>query len=346
MTRGIPERTPNVVQAVRLIAAGIVTASCCAIAAAAPNEPRLGHFTDIEIAFLMKHTPEINKVISSGAVVAYGNVIEPPILVTINQDRVYIGGVQVVPQQHRPEYFFAKRKIDRIHEQYFLEKRSGGHSPEAGARDRALDMMKSGEISKFEFKVGKSGLELIATSKGEEWAYHLDSLCPTSISEKNRFMLDTIFRAYKQRIGASGKPASMSWLHDRFADLKTMGIFATYQFSNEDESVKVKFPCDSFAIGYAFQSDTPRVLASEQRWKAKEHQTQAALDSVVKGLHAGQLLIYTFGFDKRIPSSPGAVKLLKDIALGKSDKAKLSSSLQDVVGLSPEQAEQLLEELR
>lgn len=343
MTRGIPEQTPNAMQVVRPIAIGIIIASCCSFAAAAPNEARVGQLADSEIAFLMKHAPEINRVISSGAVVAYGKVIEPPILLTINQDRVYIGGLQVVPQQHRPEYFFAKRKIDRIHEQYFLEKKSGGHSPEAGARNRAADMMKSGEISKFEFKTGKSGLELVATSKGEEWAYHLDSLCPTSISEKNRFILDTIFQTYKQRIGASGKPASISWLHDRFADLKTMGVLATYEFSDESESVKVKFPCSSFAIGYAFHSDTPRVLANERRWKAKEVQTKAALDGVVKGLHADQLLIYTFGFDKRISPSPGAVKLLKDVASGKADKAKL---VQDVVGLTPKQAEQLLEEMR
>lgn len=329
------------------IIAVIVSAGWCSSAVAATKEPRLGHLTPTEITFLMQHAPEINQVISSGVVVVHGDIIEPPILVTINRDKIEIGGLQVVPRQERPAYFMAKKKADRIHEQYFLQKKSGGQAAEERARRDATDMMNNGELSSFEFKNTKNSLLLTAKSGGKEWPAYLDSLCPAPLSDKYYFVMSTIFRAYNLKKELIGKTAAINWLHARFADMKAMGILGTYQFSDEDETVDAKFSCASHRGGFGFYgAKSPRGLAYEKHWKSKEPETKRELEGIIKNLASGQLLIYTFGFDKKIPSNPAIVKLLEDVASGKLGKAKSASSLQETIGLTPEQVDKLLEELR
>lgn len=328
------------------IIAVIVSAGWCSSAVAATKEPRLGHLTPTEISFLMKHAPEINQVVSSGAVVVYGSVIEPPILVTIDRDRIEVGGLQVMPRQEMPSRFGLRKRLDRIHELYFVEKKSGQASEE-GARRRAEGMKTNGEISSFEFRNKNFGLDLTLALGGEEWGHGMDSLCPTPLSVKYHFILRTLFRAYNLKKAALGKPEALGWLHARFADLKDMGILATYQFADEDETVNARFSCDLFGGGFGFYgASSPRALAYEKSWKAKEPETIRAFDDIVQGLSSGQVRIYTFGFDRKLPPNTGAIKLFRDIASGNQDKEKSRSLLKDVVGLTQEQADKLLEELR
>jgi hypothetical protein len=291
-----------------------------------------------EVDFLLKHAPETNKVVPSGAAIVYGRIIEPPILITINEDRLYIGGVQVTPRQQRASNFRAKRKVDQIHEQYFLKQRHGGRAPaEAGARKQANDMMPESQSARFEFKTGKTGLQLKVTDGDSTWRYHLDASCPASLLDRYLFIIRSVMRAHALRRDADGEKPALEWLHSRFADLKGLGVLSSYEFSDSDEVVRVQLSCNTerTTIGF-YRPQSPSDLAREKRWKAKQAETKQEMDQILHDLAIGQLLIYADSFvEKRALKSTSLTGAKgRDLEWAKSS-----------LGLSPNQAQSVVEEL-
>jgi hypothetical protein len=307
------------------------------------QEPDPSLLTTAETDFLFKNCPETTQLVSSGVVVAYGKIITPPFLIAVDRDMVYAGGVRILPREEKPNYYRAKKRVDEIQTQYFLDKKAGIENPESLAKQRAAEMQKGGRASSIEFLSGKIQ-RLSVSVDGTEWHWGLD-VCPSSVNNKHEFIVWQLGRSFFLRKQTAGKEAAWAWLRARFEDLKMMGMVRSYDIHDTSESVYFEFDCKRGKWGTSFYDPiTPREIAYEKSWKAKEPETQRLVTDIVQHLRAGEILVYSHSFDTHISAKPDGLNLLRRIQQDHGGK-EAEKLLEERLDITTEQAKTLVEEL-
>ena len=320
------------------------------LAAAAPAcraqpAPDLRAPTSDEMDFLAANCPN-NHIIRAGTVVAYGEILEAPLLVTTDQGRILINGAQVVPRPPTDAGLRARMIAGRLHSQFYLDEQKKDARASARIEERLNEMKANRTIDDFQTwkRHGKLAAFLIKAGGGQARAY-LDAL-PPPLSRRYQFLVAAMRGEYLKKEETDGKETAQSWLRARLEELKASGKIEELRMEPEREAAKIRFAGETAAIDYAFGEDkTPFGVAYASRWKARRGETEAAARGIAERLKAGGALIYSYSFEKARPADAAALNALEGVAEGKDADANLAIA-RERLKLTDEQARSLGEELR
>lgn len=303
-----------------------------------------------EINFIAQNCPEIARTASSGAVVAYGKILTPPILVTVLRDRVYVNEIPVRPTQKRSEDFEVRKAADRLEMQFFNDKRRGVSDPLGNVDKRAKLMKASRKLDDYSLSPTKTKAPKLIVHFGNKKEERILDGSPSTVAGKAGFIADVLLREYEIRKDSSSKAEALRWLHTILDDLKQRGIIESVHWSGDEEVVGIRFKDEPFGGTYGFGDSndglTPeRVKELKQNWMAKLPEMQSDADMVVGRLKDGSLLVYSYGFERAIHADEGVVAALRAIEQGKqvSNDTQL---VQKDLSLSTQELHGLEEELR
>lgn len=312
---------------------------------AAEPMPSLNALSRDEMDFLLKNCPDTTRIVSSGVVVAYGEIVEAPMLVTIMRDKIDVNNIQVVPAQERDANFEANKIAGRIHSQLYRDEQKGLPDAYALAEQRIRDYKASGRID--DFQGPKPGTKSRTTDifwRGEQSAIHAN-LAPWSLLAKYWFIVDSIFFEYEMKKESEGREKAQQWLQARLEDMKALGVIARFEFIPID-AVNISYPGSVGPRGYNVGDyKSPHGIEYTKSWKSKKSETKAKADRIVAQLNANRVLIYSFSFEKSTPYNPGLLNALRSFQQGRDAGSDRQIFKKQLV-LTDEQAKALAEELR
>jgi hypothetical protein len=283
-------------------------------------------------------------IVHDGAVVAYGEIFEPPFLISSDEGRILVDGVQVVPRPlHSPD-FQAQKIAGRLHSWFHLD-------ASAQVEDRLKGLKAEGIIDDYQVwkRHGKLAAFRVKAGGAQARAY-MDAL-PAPLIQRYQFTLSRLFSDYRARTESGSKEASLAWLKDRLEKLKNPGqkfaaLIDKLEWRPERETASIRFMGESEARDYHFGEDqSPFGIVYAKRWKARRKQTEAAVTSMVAHLEAGGVLIYSRSFEKSLPADPAISRALLAIRDG-GDPAAALGKVRARLKLSEEEARALTEELK
>lgn len=307
--------------------------------------PSLNALSRDEMNFLLKNCPDMTRMVSSGVVVAYGEIVEAPMLVTVIRDAIMVNSVQVVPAQERDVNFEANKIADRIHSQLYRDEQKGLPNAYALAEQRISDYKASGRID--DFHGPKPGAIFRTTDifwRGEQSAIHA-KLAPRPLLARFRFMINSVLHVYVMRKESEGRGRAQQWLQARLEELRTMGVITRFDFMPVDV-VDISLPQDAGPVGYYIGDyKSPHGIEYTKSWKSKRAATRAKADRIFAQLNANQVLIYSFAFEKSTAYNPSALNALRSFQQGR-DVGLDRQFIKKHLVLTDEQEKVLAEEVR
>jgi hypothetical protein len=295
---------------------------------------------------LAAECPETNRIIPAGTVAASGEILEAPLLVTVDKDMILIDGVQVVPRPLVSSNFQAEKIAGRLHSQFFLDDREKNADASARVEERLNELKTERTIDDFKVwkRHGKLAAIRVAAGGGQARAY-MDGL-PAPLLRKYQFIIASYAREYQLKKEAVGREPAQAWLKARLDEMASAGKIAELRWEPEKESAGIKFPGDSVSRDFPFGEDmSPFGQAYSKHWKARHKTTEAAVQEIVDRLKAGDLLIYSGSFEKASPSGEAALRALRSLRDGKDSDSSLAAA-RESLDLSDGQAASLSKELK
>lgn len=308
----------------------------------------VGVLTPQEIEYLVTHAPSFNQVAEAGAVLAYGSMMSPPILVTTHGARVLINGVEVFPRQERDPDFRARKLRGRIQEQHYLDKQRKVADPLQSSMKRA-DELKDRHNARVAFpkRKGRGGREMrwIEVAIGGEKSSAPIDTCPPALGQKEDFILTTLLRQYSLAKGAKGTETARKWLEDRLNERKAGGVLEWYKLAPGDETIETKLHCDPFPTSRAFRESGDRGPEFESLRAASVKAGAKEGERILSSLLSKHLLVFSFGIEKQVPLVDALVDALKSAAQGKEDE-KVRAKIRAGLSLEPPELDEIMAELR
>ena len=302
-----------------------------------------------EITYLARTCPDITRVVSSGTVVAYGEIITPPILLARIRGAVFVNGIQVVPAQIRESDYRARKIADQICFQYILDSKSNIANADALVEHRLQKHKLAGDIDDFKIWKTTAGVAAIDTKSGSADGTSECSGLQALTRIKYNFILHALEFQFRIKEESEGRPRALNWFHARLEELHAMGIVEKYSWpeaAGRDAVAEIDFK-DSFSGGFSLQDDAedPVRIAYERRWKPLTRSLQAETYLMATHLSENEILIYSFAFKKAVAQDPALIHAFRAIR----DGHNLSSNIEFVkqeLSLTDDQGNALLEELR
>jgi hypothetical protein len=313
---------------------------------AADTVPDLGTPSAQEMQFLVRNCPEIARIVSSGSVVAYGEVIKPPMVVVVDKDKIEINGIQVFPPQKKRSDYEARKIAGRIEVQYYIDRQRGDPDAFNRIEARLRDAKSQGRVHRFEVSKNKKGQTTIEINPGEEGgANAFTEHLPGVLFRRYHFLVSTVMQAFNARKETDGRNNAESWLRARLEELQSLGVIAQFEFVPIN-AVNIMFPTESFYGGWGIGDEmSPYGREYTKTWKENRKRTQAQADEIIGRLKENQILIYAFGFEKVAPNNTAPLDAIQAIYEGR-DLDRNRRIMKERLALTDDQAKVLEDELR
>lgn len=306
-------------------------------------------FTTAERDFLTTNCPDVTQTISSGLVVAYGEVMRPPIFASTIYGSFYLNAVQILPKPKSAGDWLIRHRERQIESQYLAETISSPRDAISNTKAFVARMKESKKIDGFESKTGVKGSESLEISIESKKAPVLLDY-PAALSEKNRFIVSALLREYDFKHDSDGKPKALIWLENMFSELVRIGVVKKFhrQLEPFEEDVMfIEFPHERWGGGHGFgdMEDGVPIAVIRKRWMAKEVSIQSERSEVIRRLQSGEAVVYSHAFERHGDYSSAISPLLESIRNDEGDKTS-ESSVKSILHLSNSEFDDFLKELR
>lgn len=304
-----------------------------------------GNLSQEEINFLLTNCPEMNHMVEKGYVIAYGQIIEAPFLISRNRDMIYIDGIKVSPREEKPIVYQARKKLNEAHEYYFKFKLTNDPNALVLLEQKLKQMKEDGEIDTYSIEQ-KRYLVLKVTANGQEYDRILDR-CPWNISQRIDFILAVVSSKYLLMKDDIGQEKAFEWLKQQFAKLKDIGVLEDYKFIEGIEAANIIYPGPTGGMMWGISDGPlpPKAVEYVKFWKANQGKLENKISDIKSNLKNNKMYIYSFGFEKEVDFSKEALDLIKSIKQKKKMMLE-SKSLKNQFKLSSQDESALLEELK
>ena len=308
------------------------------------DAPDLETLTQTEIDYLAKACPDIAHVARSGLVVAYGHVIEAPIIVVEDKDKIATNGIQIFPPRQRDGRFQSAKIANRISSHLYSESKKGTPNPVGEVKKRLQSEKASGHIEDFRITASTKAADIEVIAAGRKTVIH-GGYAPFPLLMRYHYVVTTVLQEYTIKKDLEGKESAQRWLEAQLRELEGMSVIAKWKFAPND-AVNISFLDNprptTFYIG---EPMTQHGREYTKNWQARRTETRTKADNIIKHLAANSVLVYTFSFVREIPYDASVAHAITAIQEEKdvdSNKGVVKARL----GLNDSEAQALVEELR
>jgi len=200
-----------------------------------------------EMKFLITNCPNMVRLVAKGTVVAYGEIIEAPMLVTVDKDAIEINSTQVDPVPSRSPNFEADKIVDRVHSQFYIEKKNGKSNSRENLKNNLRGYRALGAMRDFHV-LSETNRSLNVEIKTEHGTGEIQTMfVPPSLNHRFWFIVATILEEYTTRKESTSQTQAQKWLGNRLEDLKKLGVITQFAFEPSD-FVAITLPNDNAPI--------------------------------------------------------------------------------------------------
>lgn len=304
-----------------------------------------GNLSQEESNFLLTSCPELNYMVETGYVIAYGQIIKAPFLITQNREMIYIDGIKVSPREEKRAGYLAEKKAYEAHEYYYELKKAGNSSALSLLKEKLREMQVNGEIDDYSFEQKKFLSLTISVSQNRGRAY-LDFL-PRNISNRYDFILAVVSSKYLLMKDDIGQEKAFEWLKQQFAKLKEIGVLEEYKFIEGLEAADITYAGGTGGTVWGISDGPlpPRAVEYMKFWKANQGVIKNKIENIKSNLRNNRIYIYSYEFEKETDFNHETLELMKAVK-EKKKKTMDSKNLKNQLKLSSQEENALLEELK